>query len=374
MLPENVFAEATERWLAHIQKGPQTGFLRSWNPEKGLTATGSWEWTSGFASGILWQLNGHSENEAIKAEAIRQMEILKIQADFGKSHDLGFLFMPTYGRAFAQTRDTAYRSMLIKAANRLAGRFNPKIGLIQSWEADKKYQYPVVIDGLMNLELLCKATELSGDSSFIKLAQRHADSTLKYHIREDGSHFHVVDFDTAKGGMRRKDTEQGYATGTTWSRGQAWVVYGYTTLYRYTGVPGYLASAANAADFYLNHPDLPEDLVPYWDFMAPGIPEAKRDVSAAAIFASGLLKLSAVIKDERAQKYREAAGKLITSLCSEDYFIQDAKKYPFLLDHGVGAFHERNEIDQPLIYADYYFLEAVTTFLEISPPSKVTEG
>jgi unsaturated chondroitin disaccharide hydrolase len=239
----------------------------------------------------------------------------------------------------------------------LVKRFNVNTGTIKSWDhMSHRWKYPVIIDNMMNLELLFAATRISGDSSFYKIAVSHADATLKNHFRFDNSSYHVVDYDTANAGVvLKKNTHQGYADGSAWARGQAWALYGYTLCYRETKNKIYLQQAKKVATYILKHAHLPEDLVPYWDFNAPGIPHEPRDASAAAIIASALYELSLYEK----RSYRKTADKIMDNLTGY-YRSAPGDNKGFLLVHSTGNKPFNSEIDEPLVYADYYYLEALT--------------
>jgi hypothetical protein len=269
--------------------------------------------------------------------------------------------MCSFGNALKATKNEAYKEVILQAAKSLATRYRPTPGVIQSWDEDKGWQgtrgwmCPVIIDNMMNLELLFEATKLSGDSSFYKMAVSHANVTLENHFRKDYSCYHVIDYDKIKGGVRKKQTAQGYADESAWARGQAWALYGFTVCYRETKDIRYLELTDKIYNYLFTHKNMPADLIPYWDFDAPNIPNEPRDASAAAIIASALYELSAFEKPE----YKETADKIITSLSSPSYRAILGTNGNFLLMHSVGSIPHGHEIDVPLNYADYYFLEAL---------------
>ena len=239
----------------------------------------------------------------------------------------------------------------------MASRFNPVVGCIRSWDHNgDKWQYPVIIDNMMNLEFLFWATKVSGDSTFYKIAVTHADNTMKNHFRKDYSSYHVIDYDTITGNVRNKHTHQGYAHESAWARGQAWGLYGYTMCYRETGDRRYLNQAEQIASFIFNHPNLPSDLIPYWDYNDPEIPTSPRDVSAAAITASALYELSTY--SDKGGQYRKWADTILKNL-TESYRVPLNQMHGFLLRSSTGHKPAGTEIDVPIIYADYYFLEAL---------------
>ena len=275
-------------------------------------------------------------------------------------HDVGFMINCSFGNAYRLTENEAYKDVIIEAAKSLSSRFRPAAGVIQSWDEDRGWQgergwmCPVIIDNMMNLELLFEASKLSGDSTYRDIAISHADTTMKYQFREDNSCYHVVDYDKIKGGMRSRCTAQGYADESAWARGQAWAIYGYTVCYRETKDPKYLEMAKKVYDFIFTHPNLPSDLVPYWDYDVPEIPNTPRDASAAACTASALYELSEFIPE-----YKATADKIMDSLTSPAYRAIVGTNGNFLLMHSVGSIPHHTEIDVPLNYADYYFLEAM---------------
>jgi len=247
--------------------------------------------------------------------------------------------------------------VIIQSARTLITRFNAKAGVIRSWDHHKEvWDYPVIIDNMMNLELLFAATQLTGDSVFYKVAIAHANTTMKNHFRADGSCYHVVDYDTATGNVRKKTTHQGYANESSWSRGQAWAVYGYTMCYRFTKDKRYLQQAEKTAAFMLNHPHMPKDGVPYWDYDAPNIPNEERDASAAAVLSSALFELS---KYSSNGKTLLAKANWILSSLVNKYRAPIGSNFGFILLHSTGSKPSNSEVDVPLIYADYYFLEAL---------------
>jgi uncharacterized protein YyaL (SSP411 family) len=330
-----------------------------------MTQSDIYDWTSGFFPGSLWYLYEFNKNDSLKQQAVRWTELLKPLQFFSGHHDVGFMVNCSYGNAYRITGDTAYRSIMIQTAKSLMKRYNPKVGAILSWDADKGWQkekgwkYPVIIDNMMNLELLFKASQYTGDSIFYKAAVSHADKTMKHHFRPDYSSYHVVDYDPETGRVLHRQTAQGNADSSAWARGQAWGLYAYTFCYRETGLKRYLEQAEHIADFILQHPNLPADKVPYWDFDAPGIPDTYRDASAAAIMASALIDLAKETKGEASINYRQTAETIVKNLSNSPYRAALGTNQGFILKHSVGSLPHRNEIDVPLVYADYYYIEAL---------------
>ena len=312
-------------------------------------------WISGFFPGSLWFLYELTGDPQWKTRASEQTERLERIKNLTSDHDIGFRMGCSYGNGYRITGDPAYRDVLIQSARSLATRFQPEAGVIMSWNPNKRWKCPVIIDNMMNLELLFNAAIYSGDSSFYKIAVSYADKTLENHYRADHSSFHVVDYDPQTGTVRMKNTAQGYADGSAWARGQAWGLYGFVTCYRFTGDERYLQQAEAIADFILNHPRLPEDMIPYWDFDAPNIPDEPRDASAGAIAASALYEL-ALYSDP---KYADAADRMLASLSSDSCTAPVGENGNFILMHSVGSKPANSEVDVPIVYADYYYLEAI---------------
>lgn len=324
-----------------------------------VTSESKW-WCAGFYPGSLWYTYLYTGNEEIKALAEKNTAKLYGESQIVRSHDIGFVINCSYGNALRITGDQKYRQPMIDAANLLTTRFNPNVQLIQSWNANPKqdWKYPVIIDNMMNLELLTQAHKLSGIDSLLTVAVTHADVTIKNHFRPDNTTWHVVDYDPETGAVRVKQTHQGYSDDSAWGRGQAWAVYGYTMMFRETGDKKYLAVAENVARMIMDY--LPEDGVPYWDFNAPDIPDSYRDASAGAIIASAFIELSRYTEDAAlAKACYKTAEKQIRTLASEEYLAKPGRNGHFLLKHSMGSYPGNSEVDVPLSYADYYFLEAL---------------
>jgi rhamnogalacturonyl hydrolase YesR len=308
------------------------------------------EWTSGFYPGILWYMYEYTHDQKWADEA-RHFTKLTEKQQFNKStHDVGFMMYCGYGNGYRLAGDTEYREVLIQSANSLITRYNPTVGLIRSWDWNNNtWQFPVIIDNMMNLELLFWATKATGDSTYYNIAVKHANTTMANHFRADNSTFHVVDYDTITGNPRLKQTHQGYAHESAWARGQGWGLYGYTMCYRETGNKTFLEQAKKIEKFIFSHPNMPKDLVPYWDFNAPDIPNAPRDASAAAIYASALYELSTYVSKKEAKDYRKKADKIIESLSSPAYRSPLNENFGFLLLHSTGAKPSNVEVDFQLI-------------------------
>jgi hypothetical protein len=309
----------------------------------------------------LWYLYEYTKDESLKSEALRSTALLEKEKNNTGTHDLGFMMGCSYGNANRLAPRPGYKEILLTSARSLATRFDPKVGCIRSWNS-KAGDFLVIIDNMMNLELLFWATKVSGDSSFYKIAVIHANTTLKNHFRSDNSSYHVLNYDSATGAVKEKKTAQGAANESAWARGQAWGLYGYTATYRETKDPVYLEQAKNIADYLLTNSSLPADGIPYWDFNAPGIPNALRDASAAAILASALLELSKYTEKSRADNYLRLAKSILKTLSGPTYRATPGTNGGFILKHCVGHLPAKSEVDVPLTYADYYFIEALIRY------------
>ena len=321
------------------------------------------DWCSGFFPGSLCYLYQLTNDKSWLLQSRRFTEALDSIQYLTWHHDVGFMIGSSYLNIYRLSPNKAYKKAIIQTAKSLCTRFRKKAGVIQSWNVDRGWQSkrgwtcPVIIDNMMNLELLFEATRLSGDSTYWKVAVSHANKTLENQFRKDGSCYHVVDYDPNNGAVLHRQTAQGYADNSAWARGQAWAVYGYTVCYRYTHDRKYLDQAVKTLNFVMQNPNLPEDLIPYWDFDAPNIPNEPRDASSAACIASALYEMNNYLPDNG---YTSLADRIICSLSSPEYRAPLGKNGCFLLMHSVGSIPHNNEIDVPLNYADYYFLEALT--------------
>jgi unsaturated chondroitin disaccharide hydrolase len=332
-----------------------------------LFAVPSWDWTSGFYAGSLWYMYDYTKDKKWEDAARQWTSGLESEKFNTRTHDLGFMLYCSFGNGLRLKNDPAYKDIMIQGAKSLTKRFNPNTGVIKSWD-HAKGQYLVIIDNMMNLELLFWATKVTGDSSFYKLAVTHAVTTMKNHFRADNSSYHVLKYDTITGDVLSKKTAQGYADESAWARGQAWGLYGYTMTYRETKDKRFLDQAVKIADFFLSHPNLPADKVPYWDFNAPNIPNEPRDASAAAIAASGLLELSGYVKDGK--RYFNSAEQMLSSLSSPAYLAKPGTNHDFILMHSTGHKPANSEIDVPIIYADYYYIEAMLRYKDLIAKKK----
>ncbi|NQU86356.1 MAG: glycoside hydrolase family 88 protein [Mariniphaga sp.] len=340
---------------------PDEKVPRSFDQESGYQMVGKNDWTSGFPAGTFWNLYEITGDDYLKEAAIKNtLKLEGIQFNSG-THDLGFMVYCSYGNAYRLTGNTDYKDVVIQASETLITRFNPVVGSIKSWDWSDKWQFPVIVDNMMNLEMLFWATKETGDSKFKDIAIAHANTTLKNHYRDDMSSVHVVDYDTITGDVLLKQTHQGLNDDSSWGRGQAWGLYGFTLCFRETEYPKYLDAAERIADYIISN--LPADYVSYWDFSDPAIPETFRDASAAAITASALFELSQY--SQKGKKYLEIANKITDSLSSEKYRAKQGENGGFILMHSVGNKPGNSEIDVAMNYADYYYVEALKRKFEL---------
>ena len=320
-----------------------------------------YDWTSGFFPGSLWYVYEFTQDETVKAEAIKYTELLNPIREYTGTHDLGFMINCSYGNALRLSPNDTIPAILIETADNLCSRFNEQVGCILSWDFGH-WNYPVIIDNMMNLDLLFSASKLSGDPKYKEVAIKHANKTMPNHFRDNYTCWHVVSYND-DGTVEMKETFQGKNHDSSWARGQAWAVYGYTATYRETGDKTYLDFAVNIADMIMSKVTT-EDAIPYWDYDAPVLEDTPRDASAAAVTACGLLELSTMVKD--GQKYFDYAEKILKSLSSEAYLAAEGENQGFVLMHSTGSLAHGSEIDVPLNYADYYYLEGLQRYMNLT--------
>lgn len=359
------FALAEKQYKLMLETHPDTDKTpQSVNPDGTLRDMPTEWWCSGFFGGSLWYLYEYTNKPEWKDAAhLWSMAVQKEQYNTG-THDLGFMIYNPFGAGYRLTKNPEYRKIMLNGAESLSTRFDPKVGVIKSWNEFRGYKYPVIIDNMMNLEFLFWASRESGNKKYHDLSIIHADNTIKNHFRPDNSSYHVLLYGP-DGTVQARKTAQGAADESAWARGQSWSLYGYTVMYRETKDKKYLDQAVKIADFYINHPNLPADKVPYWDFNAPNIPNEERDASAAAIASSGLFELMNYVDGSKKKQYRDAGVKMLESLSSSAYRAKLGENNNFLLKHSVGHKPGKSEVDVPLIYADYYYLEALMRYDKI---------
>lgn len=371
----------TKLMLEEVGEPNGKNYPRTMSNDGKLRVTNMYDWTPGFFPGSLWYLYELTGDTLWKNNAEKWTHSLEPLQTFTGHHDLGFMMYCSYGNALRLEPRPEYKDIIIKSAESLSTRYDDRVKSIKSWNYRKNWNdttewfYPVIVDNMMNLEMLFAASKLSGDKKFYDIAVIHANSTLKNHIRDDYSSYHVVDYDTITGAVKDQATCQGYSDNSTWSRGQAWLIYGYTMMYRETKDQQYLETAVKLAEYYLAN--LPEDMIPLWDFNVgqegyeavgksyavefPG--KDLKDVSAAAITCSAFFELGQYAKDKG---YIEKAVQILYTLASPEYRAQLGTNADFILMHSVGSIPHRSEIDKPLVYADYYFLEALVRYRDLN--------
>lgn len=366
------------RALAELEKNGEADY--SMQPRNILSGEKFWncrkvakeEWTGGSWPGILWYDYEATQNDTIRELAEKYTESLKLFSEIpAYDHDLGFLVFCSYGNGYRLTHNPTYRDVIIATADSLATLYNPKVGTILSWPRNIEMLggHNTIMDNMINLEMLFWAARNGGDRRLFDVAVSHADKTMKNQFRPDYTSYHVAVYDTLTGNCIKKCTHQGYADESMWARGQAWAIYGYTVVFRETGDPKYLEFAEKLVNVYLKN--LPEDYVPYWDFNAPGIPNAPKDASAACVVASALLEMSGFYGNGQGEKYKEAAEKMLCSLSSDKYQSRDTN-VAFLL-HSTGHWPAKSEIDASIIYADYYYIEALLRLKRVNEGLRAVE-
>jgi len=347
--------ELSDQLKVLVNEIPENEVPRSYPDEDGnIRFVGIRDWTCGFPGGSFWLMYELTGDENWKNAAVDNTEKLEGVQHRTNTHDLGFMVFCSYGNGYLLTGNENYKEIILQASESLITRFDSTVGCIRSWDHGD-WEFPVIIDNMMNLEMLFWTAKETDDPKFREIAISHADKTLENHFRDDWSSVHVVDYDTLTGEVIKKETHQGLNDDSAWGRGQAWGLYGYVLTYRETREEKYLKTAENIADFILSK--LPEDMVSYWDYNDPDIPDADRDASAAAITASALYELSTYSMKE--EIYLDAADLIVESLTSEKYRAANGENAGFILKHSVGNMPKLSEVDVAINYADYYYLEAL---------------
>jgi unsaturated chondroitin disaccharide hydrolase len=357
------FTDAGAQYQVLMKNLPTDSFPKTFYPQTnkyGFSNSG-W-WCSGFYPGSLLYLYEQSKAEWQNKEALRILDLLKKEQFNTGTHDLGFMMYCSFGNANRIEPKPEYKVVLLNSAKSLSTRFNPATGCIKSWDSKNPNDFLVIIDNMMNLELLFWATRVTGDSSFYKIAVTHANTTIKNHFRPDYSSYHVINYNKETGAVQEKKTAQGFANESAWARGQAWGLYGYTVMYRETKDQKYLDQANHIAHFILSNPNLPADKIPYWDFNATGMPNVLRDASAAAIMASALIELSGYAGSAKSKEYMPVVETILRNLSSPTYKAANGANGGFIIQHCVGHLPAKSEVDVPLTYADYYFIEAMKRY------------
>ena len=325
------------------------------------------DWCSGFFPGNIWHMYELTGDQKWLPLAEKYTEDLDSVQYLTWHHDVGFMIGSSYLNGYRFAGKEEYKPVIIQTAKSLSTRFRPAAGVLQSWDADKGWQAergwkcPVIIDNMMNLDLLFYVSHLTGDDKYKRLALKHADTTMQNHFRSDYSSWHVVSYND-DGTVGVKCTHQGKNDDSSWARGQAWGVYGYTSCFRESKDVRYLKQAEGIADMIMNRVKT-KDLIPLWDYDAPVTAETPRDASAAAITASALIELSTLTTD--GQKYFDYAENLLKNLSSSSYLAKPGENQGFILMHSTGSLPNGSEIDTPINYADYYYLEALKRYMDV---------
>lgn len=343
-----------------------------------LKAVSPYDWTSGFYAGNMWYMYGLTGDAKWKNEATQYTEILDTIQYWTGNHDVGFMINCSYGNGYRIADQDQYKKVMVTAAESLSQRFSPITKTIKSWDYRKAWNgttewfYPVIIDNMMNLELLFEASKISKNKKYYDIAVTHANTTMKNHYREDYSSYHVIDYDTINGSVLDKATCQGFADNSSWARGQSWGLYGYVVMYRETKDAKYLDFAKNIANYIMTHPSIPADKVPYWDYhvdkegykaewsYAEGRDYMYKDVSSATIAASALVELSMYVDEATSSNYISYAKDVVANISSSEVYTATPKENNyFILKHSMGSIPHGGDVDKPVNYADYYYLETL---------------
>ncbi len=350
--------------------GTSKMYPRSVNPTTGKWVPNGTQWASGYIPGALWYMYQRTSDPQWRSWAETWTDGLRGQTDRPNDHEAGFIIQRSYGIGYRITQNPAYKTVILEACtNLVTDRYNTVVGCFKSWNS---YHFPVIIDGMMILEMMFWGAKNGGNPAWYDMAVSHANQTMANNVRPNGSVWQIVDYDSTTGAILGKYNKQGYNHDTTWSRGQAWGIEGFTIAYRETLDPNYLDTAKRIANYFIDN--LPEDYVPYWDFNAPEYPSAGqvRDSSAAAIAASGLLDLSTYVSGADKEKFQNAAINILNSLASSAYLADGTNSMGLLL-HGTGNGTkypdlDGGEIDRSLMYGDHFFIEALLRKQQIITP------
>lgn len=355
MIPRNILATDTQQ---------------GWNCREAIPQ----EWCSGFWSGVLWMSYAHARQQEIpQAAALRQAaENYTITLDYmaersAYDHDLGFIIINSFLKGYEYTGNAHYRDVALRAADTLATLCNPLAGTMLSWprHISDYGGHNTIMDNMINLELLFWAAENGGGNHLHDLAVAHAETTMKHHFRPDGSCYHVAIYDTLTGDFIKGVTHQGYSDESMWSRGQAWAIYGYTMVYRFTRDERFLTHARKVTDCYLNRlATTSDDYIPIWDMDDPKGVKAPKDASAAAIVASALIELSGYVPNAEGERYYTQAVAMLAELSSPRY--RSGEHNVAFLRHATGHHPAGSEIDASIIYADYYYIEALLRLKQLN--------
>ena len=359
----NWLKDAKHRAVHQLKKAADTyipGFSpRSINHDGSVRLAHQEDWTSGFFPGSLWYGYEISGDKALASSARKFTLAMDSLQDFTHTHDLGFMIYCSFGNGYRITRDKAFLPTLKKGSDNLYKRYNKTVGAIRSWDFGH-WEFPVIIDNMMNLDFLFWASKTFNKPEYADASVQHSLTTLKNQYRPDNSSYHVISYDTLSGRAIQKETHQALTHESAWARGQAWGLYGYTMAYKETNNPVFLKHAIDIAKYIMEHPNVDEDKIPYWDYdIHNGGERAPKDASAAAVIAAGLIDLAQFTENNA---YFEYAEDILQSLSSPEYLAGEDTNGYFILKHSVGAFLYNSEIDTPLNYADYYYLEALVRY------------
>lgn len=380
---DNRLAQSVEQYKVLMKGLTQEQWPRTFEHGRLLTVS-PYGWISGFYPGTLLYLYEFSRDSVLMSETAKRLASMEKLQTVTANHDLGFMMYCSFGNAYRLKPGPHHKAILVRSAQSLATRFDAKVGCIKSWDSVRSLngkammKFPVIIDNMMNLELLFFAHRATGEVSFKNIAVKHIESTIKNHLRQDYTSYHVVNYDPDTGEVKNRETQQGFSDNSMWARGQAWGIYGFTMSYRETGEKRYLEVARRMADVYLDHPNLPADKIPYWDFNVnqPGFnpvwkydpsrySEIPRDASAAAVVASALIELASYVDVKVSRKYLKAAEAMLRSLASPRYSAAIGTNGGFILMHSSGGVPGNVEVDVPLSYADYYYVEALMRYRKL---------
>lgn len=373
-------SDAAKQIQVLVQNTPEDKFPKTFENGQQKYSNSDW-WCSGFYPGTLLYLYEGIGDQRLLDEAEKKLVYLAKEKNNKGTHDLGFMLYCSFGNAYRLTQDPSYKEVLLTGAESLASRYSDIHKVIKSWSWGT-WNYAVIIDNMMNLEFLTEMSKLSGNLEYKNIAINHANTTIQNHFRKDYSSYHVVDYDKNSPKVLAKKTHQGAADESAWSRGQGWALYGYTMMYRETKQKAFLNQARHVAKYILNHPNLPKDLIPYWDFDMDKIPasskmyknRALRDVSAASLYASALLELAQYTKGKESNRYFTAAETIIRNLSNAPYKANFGENGGYILKHSVGALPGNSEVDVPLTYADYYYVEALLRYKRLLEGKPLTLG
>ena len=367
-LPDTMLANAWTFSLARLRAtmtamgNSTTLFPRSASQTSGKwTTVATTDWTTGFYPGCLWLAYEKSGDTLFRYNAQRWTTALYAQRNDTSTHDVGFEIFTSYGNGYRLLGTASYLTTILNASQTLVKRYRPLAGVIDCWTyAPYDTGWEEIIDCMMNLEMLFWASQNGAGTTYYDTAVSHANHAMNNHFRTDSSTYHVVKYSRTTGAVISRETRQGYSNSSCWARGQAWAVHGFTMAYRFTGNAQFLVAARKAADYFVFH--TPADRIPYWDYQAPGIPSdtVPRDASAAAIAASGMLELSTFVGAADSVRYRDSAVSILRALCSTKYRALTTQAS--ILNHSTGGRPQNTEVDLGIIYADYYFLQALLRY------------